>query len=92
MSFTNIHPGFVNTNLFQGLHWSMKPFVKLLAMAGTSLEVCGEYMLSGLLHPKYRQGAFYLDSSAEQIPSTKVHTSEEARRILVEHFQKETSV
>jgi len=93
ISFSHIYPGFVNTDIGRNLHWALKPAASLLGkVAATSLEDCGEYLLSALLNPSYRQGAFYLDNFGKPISLSKVPTSEEARKILAEHFAKETAV
>ncbi|KAG9034253.1 hypothetical protein FRB95_013535 [Tulasnella sp. JGI-2019a] len=92
ISFAHIYPGAVNTpNLTRNMHWALKPVVSVLGMALTSLQDCGELMLYPLLSPAYRQGAFYLDNHGEQVSQKKIFTSEASRKILVEHFEKETA-
>jgi len=92
MSFIHIFPGFVNTNIGKNLHWTMRPLMSLANIIGTSLDDCGQYMLSALVSPEYRQGAYHLDSRADPMSPEKIHTSEEARAKLVEHFTKEAAV
>jgi len=91
MSFTHIYPGVVNTSLFKNMHWTLKPLISVASLAFTSLQDCGEWMLYPLLKPAYRQGAFFLDNHAESVSPEKIRTSEAARKILVEHFKKETA-
>jgi len=49
-------------------------------------------MLYALLAPQYRAGAFYLDNCDEPVAAKKIPMSDEARKVLLEHFKEETSV
>jgi len=92
MSFTHIFPGFVNTPLLSRNSPILGAVVGGLAsIFATSLQDCGEYMAYGLLSPKFAKGAFYLDSKAEPVPPKKIITSEATRKLVVDHFAKETA-
>ncbi|KAG8984203.1 hypothetical protein FRB93_006691 [Tulasnella sp. JGI-2019a] len=91
LSFIHAHPGFVDSSINRNLHWSVKAISRVFALAATSIQNCGEYMLYTLLSPDYRRGAFYFDSHGELIPPAAVVTSEAARKTLLDHFVKETS-
>lgn len=69
------------------MHWALKPFSPLLLALtypfSVSQEVCGDYMLSGLLDDK--KGAVRRGSHGEDIGKTRYFGSLEARKALWEH-------
>ncbi|KAG8984193.1 hypothetical protein FRB94_006274 [Tulasnella sp. JGI-2019a] len=92
ISFTHIFPGSVKTSATRNLHWSLKPLAKVLSLTFTSLQDCGEWMLYPLLSSSYREGGFFMDNHGDPVPQEKIKTSEAARKILAEHFAKETAI
>jgi len=86
MSFIHIIPGFVNTPISNGLHWSLRLPAKLFTPFATSIDDCGEWMASALTAPAYKQGAHYLSAKAEPLPKGNVYVSDADCAKLVEHY------
>jgi len=92
MSFIHITPGWVSTNIGRDMHWSLKPVLSAISVFSKSINDCGEYMLSALVSPQYKHGAFHLTDHGEPVPATETYVSDDAREKLVRHYTKEVAV
>ncbi|KAJ7054843.1 hypothetical protein C8F01DRAFT_994999 [Mycena amicta] len=99
VAFTHIHPGFVNTNVFNSKHWAMrlaapiiKPAIWAFAMAPA---VCAENMVYALLNAKKgysRMGEKVDDMGMKSHPYQEEKARAELRQKLWEHTEKEVTV
>lgn len=60
LSFTHSYPGFVDTGVFSGLHWSLYLVGRLLSTLASSSDDCAEWMIRALLDPAMADGAFQI--------------------------------
>ena len=92
MSFIHIIPGWVDTPGLRSVHWTLRPFVSVMALAARSVNDCGEWMNSALVAPEYQRGAFHLSEKAEPIAANKIGDMDMGRSQLVEHYQETVAV
>ncbi|KAK7012643.1 hypothetical protein R3P38DRAFT_2549638 [Favolaschia claudopus] len=87
ISFTHIHPGFVNTPLYDSSHWAMRLVRPLVRMTAIFPAVCAEYMLFALLNGE--PGFSRRDDKGDVMGKSAYVATEEERKALWEHTAQE---
>ncbi|CAE6497389.1 unnamed protein product [Rhizoctonia solani] len=90
MAFIHARPGFVRTPAITEYHWSIKFLMPFVHMLSVSPAECAQWMLYGLLDPKFTKGAFFISDHAEDFEANK-HSTPALRRLVWEHTVKRTS-
>ncbi|CAE6392749.1 hypothetical protein RSOLAG22IIIB_02624 [Rhizoctonia solani] len=87
MAFIHAYPGFVRT---QGYHWSIKLLMPFVRMMSVSPAECAQWMLYGLLEPKFASGSFFINNHAEDVGTNK-HSTPTMRKLVWDHTLEKTS-
>ncbi|CAE6504735.1 unnamed protein product [Rhizoctonia solani] len=90
MAFIHAYPGIVRTPLLTEFHWSMRFLMPLVRLMSVSPAECAQWMLYGLLDPKFAKGPFFINNHAEDVGANK-HSTPALRRLVWEHTLKRTS-